>query len=204
MSGDLRLLSTNIWSPLWPTFFLNGHFFWRLRPPPKKVLSLVWHYTVFDSKAPVLEIWAVWCTSSLPLLPGSFWPRMVALHYHTNDYCMRKTLIVIYWISLACILNLISLKKKQEFFQLVVVSTIVSVYHLDFNEMLGEKAKWELHKDDVYCFEQILEAALHKTAALWPFTSHIANHPSKMSKTWLTLSMNSFTFISSVQILDAI
>ena len=31
MSGDLRLLSTNIClSPLWPTFFLNGHFFWRL------------------------------------------------------------------------------------------------------------------------------------------------------------------------------
>ena len=27
--------------------------------------------------------------------------------------------------------------------------------------MLGEKAKWELHKNAAYCFEQILEAVLY-------------------------------------------
>ena len=32
----------------------------------------------FDGKAPVLEIWGLWSTSSLPLLPGPLWPRVVA------------------------------------------------------------------------------------------------------------------------------
>ena len=34
-----------------------------------------------------------------------------------------------------------------------------------------EKARWELHKDAVCCFEQILEAAPHKTAIVRPLTS---------------------------------
>ena len=29
------------------------------------------------SEAPVLELWGIWSTPSLPLLPGQFWPRMV-------------------------------------------------------------------------------------------------------------------------------
>ena len=33
------------------------------------------------------------------------------------------------------------------------------MHHLDFNEMLGVKARWELHKDTVCCFKQILEVA---------------------------------------------
>ena len=53
-------------------------------------------------------------------------------------------------------------------------STIVWLDHLDFNEIFGEKARWELHKDAVCCFEQILEAALQKTAAIWPLTSPIS------------------------------
>ena len=36
-----------------------------------------------------------------------------------------------------------------------------------------EKYRWELHKDTVYCFEQILEAAPNKTAVLQPLTSHL-------------------------------
>ena len=47
----------------------------------------------------------------------------------------------------------------------------------------GEKAKWELHKNAAYRFEQILKAVLYKTAAVWLLTSHLTNYPSKMSKT---------------------
>ena len=50
-------------------------------------------------------------------------------------------------------------KIRWEFFQSVAVSTIVWLHHLDFNEILGEKARWDLCKDVVCCFEQILEAA---------------------------------------------
>ena len=32
------------------------------------------------------------------------------------------------------------------------------------------------------CFEQILGAAPYRRAVLWPFTSHLTNHPSKRSK----------------------
>ena len=36
---------------------------------------------------------------------------------------------------------------------------------LDSNKTFGEKARWEIHKITTCCFEQILEAAPHKTAA---------------------------------------
>ena len=31
-----------------------------------------------DGKAPTLEIWRMWISPSLPLLPGPLWPRVVA------------------------------------------------------------------------------------------------------------------------------
>ena len=43
--------------------------------------------------------------------------------------------------------------------------------------MPGEKVWWELHNDAAYCFEQILEAASYKTAALQPLASYLSNHP---------------------------
>ena len=33
------------------------------------------------------------------------------------------------------------------------------------------------------CFEQILEATLHKKAAIWPLASHLTNQLNKMNKT---------------------
>ena len=41
---------------------------------------------------------------------------------------------------------------------------------------LEKKDRWELHKNATFCFEQILEAAPHKTAAVEPLTSHLTNH----------------------------
>ena len=38
------------------------------------------------------------------------------------------------------------------------ISTTVWLHFMDFIEMLGEKAIWELHKDAACCSEQILEA----------------------------------------------
>ena len=83
---------------------------------------------------------------------------------------------------------------------------------------------WELHKDAACCFEQILEAALHKTAVVWPFTSYLTNYQSEMStakeiktKSWVTFSygllhmdtsilseQQKLTFISSVWTLGAV
>ena len=31
----------------------------------------------YDGKAPALEIWEIWSTLSLPLLPGPLWPEVV-------------------------------------------------------------------------------------------------------------------------------
>ena len=55
-----------------------------------------------------------------------------------------------------------------------LVSTVVWLHH--FNKTPREKARWELHKDAACCFEQLLEAAPHITAAVWPLTSHLTNH----------------------------
>ena len=48
---------------------------------------------------------------------------------------------------------------------------------------LYECAIWEFHKNATWCFEQILEATPHKTAATRPLTSHLKNHSSKTNKT---------------------
>ena len=42
-------------------------------------------------------------------------------------------------------------------------------------QIIWEKAKLELHLDAACCFEPIL-----KTVAVWPFTSHLTNHPTKI------------------------
>ena len=63
------------------------------------------------------------------------------------------------------------------------VSTTVWRHHMDVNKMHRQKARWELHKNSCY-FEQILKATPHKTAAVWPLTSHQKNNPNKMNKTW--------------------
>ena len=63
------------------------------------------------------------------------------------------------------------------------INTTEWLHYLKSNEMYREKARWELHKNAMYCLEQILEATLNKTAAVWPLTSHFTKHSSKMNKT---------------------
>ena len=46
------------------------------------------------------------------------------------------------------------------------------------------KARWELLKDAAFCFEQILEAAPHKTAAVQSLISHLRHYRSKTNKYW--------------------
>ena len=61
-------------------------------------------------------------------------------------------------------------------------SLIVSLHHLDYNEMPGEKARYELHTDTACCFEQILLSAPYKKAVIYPLTSHLTNHLNKTNK----------------------
>ena len=56
------------------------------------------------------------------------------------------------------------------------------MHHHYANETHKEKAIWELHKNVMCCFEQILEATPHKTLAIRPLTSHLTNYPSKTNK----------------------
>ena len=46
--------------------------------------------------------------------------------------------------------------------------------------------KWQLHKN-ASCFEQILDATSHKTAAVCPLTFHLTNHSSKKNKIYWPL-----------------
>ena len=68
-----------------------------------------------------------------------------------------------------------------------MVNTTVWMHHMDVYKLLGEKARWELHKNSTCYFEQIPQATPHKIATIWPFTAHLTNHPSKMNKTCRTL-----------------
>ena len=45
---------------------------------------------------------------------------------------------------------------------------------------------WKLYKNAACCFEQIPEAALYKTAAVWLLIFHLTNPPSKRNKTFGT------------------
>ena len=42
------------------------------------------------------------------------------------------------------------------------------LHRLDVNKTIGEKAKWEIQKDAMCCFEQILEASLYKIIVVLP------------------------------------
>ena len=63
------------------------------------------------------------------------------------------------------------------------VNTTVCMHHLDANQTHGEKARWELHENVTYCFEQILETITNKTAVVWPPTSHLKKHQCDTNKT---------------------
>ena len=42
------------------------------------------------------------------------------------------------------------------------IGTTVRLHHLDSNKALRIKARWQLHKDTMCCFKQILEAVPYK------------------------------------------
>ena len=50
---------------------------------------------------------------------------------------------------------------------------------MDANNTHREKARWELHKNNVCCLGQILKAIPNKTAIVWPPTFNETNHLSK-------------------------
>ena len=61
----------------------------------------------------------------------------------------------------------------------------MSLHHINHEEKLGGKARCELLKDIVCCFEQILEAAPYKKSGCTATYLLSCNNPSKMSKTCL-------------------
>ena len=52
------------------------------------------------------------------------------------------------------------------------------MHYMDANKTYGEKAWRRLHKNAASNFEQVLEAAPNKEAAVRPLTTHHQNYPS--------------------------
>ena len=84
---------------------------------------------------------------------------------------------------------IISPAEGQDYLKKRCHCTIVWLHCLDSIGIPGEKTRWELNKEAACCFEQILEAAPHKTAAVRPLTSHLTKHSNNTSKTcWVLLA----------------
>ena len=52
------------------------------------------------------------------------------------------------------------------------------MHYMDANQMDGEKAWWQPHKNAASNFEQVLAATPHKAADVQPPTSHHENYTS--------------------------
>ena len=66
---------------------------------------------------------------------------------------------------------------KLEFFKAVAMSVLLRGCTTEtFTKPLEKKARWGLYKDAADCFEQILEVAFYKTAAVWLLTSHLTSN----------------------------
>ena len=73
---------------------------------------------------------------------------------------------------------------KWEFFQAVAVSVpLYSCATWTLMKHLEKKLHFDLYKDTLCCFEQILEASPLKTAAVRLLSSHLTNHSIKINKT---------------------
>ena len=60
---------------------------------------------------------------------------------------------------------------------MLYIYTIVWLHHMKSNEMLREKAKLELPKNDSSCFGKLFEAASHKRAAVKLPVTIFTNYP---------------------------
>ena len=79
-------------------------------------------------------------------------------------------------------------KIKQKFFQAVTMPILLhGCTTWTLGKHLEKKVKWELQKDAMSCFEQILESTLHKTASTWALIFNLKNHQSKMNNIHRTL-----------------
>ena len=54
------------------------------------------------------------------------------------------------------------------------------LHHLDFNEMIGEKATWKIYKETA--LSKSWKQHCHKAAAVQTLTFYLTNHPNKMNK----------------------
>ena len=83
--------------------------------------------------------------------------------------CVRKISVI--WKS-----DLTDKMKRSFFPSSGRVDTAVWMHDMDTNEADGEEARWQLHKNVASNIKQVLEATLHKAAAVRPPTSHHENY----------------------------
>ena len=63
--------------------------------------------------------------------------------------------------------------KRSFFLNSGRVDTVIWMHYTDANWTYGEKAWRQLHKEAASNIEQVLEATLHKAAAVQPLTTHL-------------------------------
>ena len=103
-----------------------------------------------------------------------YWKRCQHIHCSSMDYYWKVNNHIDIWSLWE--------DKTGIFPSCNCASTTVWSHHFDFNNTLSEKISWEPHKHAASSFELIQEASPNKMETLWPLTSHLTNHPSKMCK----------------------
>ena len=115
---------------------------------------------------------------------------LVKLYYYSLFKWIVLATIAKVWTTMLSIIWKFDLsdrkkKNKQDFFQSVAgVHTTVWMNHMDVNKMLGEKARWELHKNAMSHFEQILVLTPYETNTVWSPNSHQKHYQRKTIHCW--------------------
>ena len=140
------------------------------------ILSLYHHHHHYHHHHLVLLAWISLNLSFWPFISISLYPVFLTIS------CVCTELL---WISSSWSYNICRFVRRGplENFAFEFIFTFCMI--ASFNKTLTQKAIYKQHKDVVFCSEQILEAAPHKTAAVWLLNFHLINHPSKTCWTLL-------------------
>ena len=71
-----------------------------IRPSPNKCPR--YDIKLFDVEVPALDIWRMWSTSSLPLLPGPLWSRVKSPDRVLSMCQIEQTMSTNKWLMLNC------------------------------------------------------------------------------------------------------
>ena len=104
---------------------------------------------------------------------------------------VKDWLLLTYYRPLGNMMCLI----KLIFSNWIHINSTVWLHYLNFNEILGEKARWKIHKDVTWCFDQTQAAAPYKTVYVWPLSSYLTNYLSSPNIYWALRGIYIYIYI---------